>query len=69
MTSAETLRIDGYWREIFLLKDSNNRLKYMNLASLIKTVLILPHGNSDPERGFSINKSMIDINHNEDTIV
>ena len=65
----ETVRIDEYWRELFVLKNPLKKLKYEKLSTLIKTVFTLPHGNSDPERGFSINKAMVDINHNESTIV
>lgn len=67
--TSPNIRIDKYWREIFTVSNNLKKLKYENLTKLIKTVFILPHGNSDPERGFSINKAMININHNEDTIV
>ena len=39
--------------------------------ALVKCVLVLSHGNADPERGFSINKHLIDIhgcNIGEETI-
>lgn len=29
----------------------------------------MPHGNSDPERGFSINKAMLNVSHHENTIM
>lgn len=36
-------------------------LKFRNLLRLAKCVFVLPHGNADPERGFSINKRIIEI--------
>ena len=36
-------------------------IKFLNLLRLAKCVFVLPHGNADPERGFSINKRIIDI--------
>lgn len=68
---SETMWIDGYWRELFLLKDNFSRLKYANLTALIKTVLILSHGNSDPEEFLfiNINRAMVNVNHNEETII
>ena len=66
---SENVRIDEYWKELSDLRNSLKKLKYEKLSSLIKTVFILPYGNSDPERGFSINKAMVDINHNENIIV
>lgn len=50
---------DYYWRNIFSLKDQFAKGKYCNLAKLFKATLILPHGNADPERGFSVNNAML----------
>lgn len=36
-------------------------IKFRNLLRLAKCVLVLPHGNADPERGFSINKKIIEV--------
>ena len=33
--------------------------KYHNLRQLARIILFLSHGNSDPERGFFINKSIL----------
>ena len=46
--------------------------KYPQLVALVKCVLSLSHGNSTPERGFSINKILLEIHGSrtyEDTIV
>ena len=34
-------------------------MKYSTIAKLILCVLLLPHGNADPERGFSLNKNVL----------
>ena len=54
-------RIDNYWCQIGQLKDKQGRKKYPQLFALVKCVLSLSHGNSAPESGFSINKSMLDV--------
>lgn len=61
-------RIDVYWHSLESVINSNKEVKYHNLLSLIKTALVLPHGNADPERGFSINNCMLKGGFNEDTI-
>ena len=43
-----------------MLDDLGNT-KYKKLAALSLNVLKLSHGNADPERGFSINKKLIEI--------
>jgi hypothetical protein len=43
------------------LKDSEGNLKYSHLAKLCFCVLSLPHGNADPERGFSLNKNILNV--------
>ncbi len=54
------LRVDHYWRDcVFPIKTSTMEQKYPTLEKVIKTALIIPHGNSDVERGFSVNKDMI----------
>jgi len=52
-------RVDHYWREILLLRACDGSYKYANMAKLIKAVLLLPHGNADVERGFSINNDVL----------
>ena len=54
-------RIDDYWCQIGQLKDEQGRKKYPQLFALVKCVLSLSHGNSAPESGFSINKSMLEV--------
>ena len=49
-------RIDHYWRQIGHLRDDKGALKYPQLFALVKCVLSVSHGNSTPERVFSINK-------------
>lgn len=47
-------------------------MEYSQLFTLVKCVLSISHGNSVPERGFSINKRLLNINGNStqnDTIV
>ena len=34
-------------------------MKYNTIAKLSLCFLILPHGNADPERGFSLNKNVL----------
>jgi hypothetical protein len=47
------IRIDQYWSKIFSLNDSLQQCKYPQLISLVKAVLVIPHGNADVELGFS----------------
>lgn len=49
-----TARIDDFWGHVFSLKCSSSSFKYPNLAKVVKAALILFHGNTDVERGFSI---------------
>ena len=53
--------IDEYWRKVSLMTNEQGVLKYPTISSVLKSVLVLSHGNSDPERGFSINKAMLNI--------
>ena len=43
--------------------------KYVNLAFVIKMILTLSHGQAAVERSFSINKSVVDVNMKEESIV
>ena len=47
-------RLDSLWMDLI-----PNQKEYSELRSFLKTVLILSHGNSFAERGFSINKEML----------
>ena len=55
--------IDEFWSDMADIKDSTTgALKYPNLSKLAShCLLVLPHGNSDPERGFSINKNILKV--------
>ena len=53
-------RIDEYWDKVSKICGDDGTAKYPQLASLMKVVLCLSHGNAVPERGFSINKIMLD---------
>ena len=64
--------MDTYWKVIGNLRDDKGTLKYPQLFSLVKSVLSLSHGNSTPERGFSINKLLLEAHGYtiyEDTII
>ena len=49
-------RIDEVWKDI--LKDA----ELPSVEKVVKTTLIVPHGNSDVERGFSINRDIMGTN-------
>ena len=53
-------RIDFYWRSIGAITGTDGKIKYPQLFALVKCMLSLSHGNAVPERGFSINKKLID---------
>jgi hypothetical protein len=52
-------RIDYYWNKVLGITTTDGRSKYPTLGKLIKNVLIIPHGNADIERGFSINENLV----------
>ena len=54
-------RTDDCWCQTGQLKDEQGRKKYPQLFALVKCVLSFSHGNSAPESGFSINKSMLEV--------
>lgn len=54
-------RVDLYWREIITQKGADKTLLYSNLAKLIKAALLLPHGNADVERSFSVVNDMVTV--------
>ena len=53
-------RLDEYWVKICELLDENWNKKYSELWQLVKCVMLISHGNTDPEQGFSI-KHMLNI--------
>lgn len=70
--NAETfIRIDLFWNQIGEIRDLQGKLKYKELHNLVKACLSLSHANASPERGFSINKMMINNKESikEDTII
>ncbi|KAG8175488.1 hypothetical protein JTE90_004180 [Oedothorax gibbosus] len=54
-------RLDSfYWAKVLKLNDKIfGAKKYDKLSRLIKACLSLSHGNADPERGFSVNKTIV----------
>ena len=62
---------ESYWMKVMGIKDEDGKLKFWHLGMLALCVLTIPHGNADPERGFSINKKMLEkhgSNLGEDTL-
>ena len=59
-TEEKSVRIDSYWSMVFEMKSSTGRYHFPQLASFVKAILTLSHGNAGPEQGFSINKAIID---------
>ena len=52
--------IDHFWSKVGEITDDNGRKKYPQLFNLVKCVFSLSHANSVPERGFSINKLLLE---------
>ena len=52
-------RIDHYWRYIFSMKMEDGKINYKCLPELVKSALILPHGNADVERSLSVNTKIV----------
>jgi hypothetical protein len=52
-------RIDVYWNKVVSLTTNVGLPKYPTMAKVIKNVLIVSHGNSDVERGFSTNEHIV----------
>lgn len=58
--SIKSMRLDHYWQKIFDMKDSFGNPKFKILTKLVKALLSLAHGNAECERGFSLNKNLLD---------
>jgi len=58
-TQIEYHRVDHYWNKVLSLTTNVGLPKYPTLAKITKNVLIISHGNSDVERGFSINENIL----------
>lgn len=72
VTQTKLKRIDEYWKSVGKMVDDLGQLKYPQLFALVKCVLSLSHGNSSPERGFSINKYLLSVHGSStsnDTII
>ena len=52
-------RIDVYWSKIFSMTTNVGLPKYPTMTKVIKNALIISHGNSDVERGFSTNEHIV----------
>ena len=63
---SQFIRIDAYWLKVMMafIDESTGKSKYDILFNFVMCVLLLSHGNSDPERGFSINKFLLDTHGN-----
>ena len=58
--TSKYVKVDTYWAKIGKKLDGNDSMKYPQLFLLVKFVLSLSRGNSVPERGFYINKILLD---------
>jgi len=52
--------VDEYWSQVAKQKDGLGNPKYINLMLVVKAVLCVSHGQADVERGFSLNKHIVD---------
>ena len=59
MNTQEEADLDDYWREVSEAKPPTNSPKFPILCKLAKTLMVVSHGNADPERGFSLNKNIL----------
>lgn len=55
---SSSSRPDSFWKIVFQ-ENIFGRKKYGALEELVKTMLVLPHGNADAERGFSENSFIV----------
>jgi len=68
----QSVCLDCFCRNVGNIKNDDGTLRYVQLFCLAKCVLSLSHGNAVPERGFSINKHMLQAHGNSlasDTLV
>ena len=52
-------RIDHYWHKILSITDNHGEAKYASLSVVVRLALSLSHGQADVERGFSVNKHVL----------
>ena len=48
-----------YWQHVSVITETTGEKKYTNLSYVAKAALSLSHGNASPERGFSVNNSLL----------
>ena len=58
---ASQIDLTSYWEKVKQILDEDGKPKYLHLATLALVDLCLPHGNSKPEIGFSVNKQLLDV--------
>ena len=51
--------LDTYWKNVGNLKTAVGCAKFPSLTKLARNLIVLSHGNSEPERGFSANKQLV----------
>ena len=51
--TKEAHRVDLYWHQTDQTQDMLGEKKYPKLMSVVKSLLVLAHGNADIERGIS----------------
>ncbi|CAF1442528.1 unnamed protein product [Rotaria magnacalcarata] len=56
---TEYQQINYYWNKTLSLRTSFGLPKYPTLSKIVKNILFISHGNSDVERGFSINEHIV----------
>lgn len=63
--------VETFYNEMSKATDLQGKPKFTNLSSLAKICLCVSHGNADPERGFSLNKAILDGRESlkDDTII
>jgi len=52
--------VDEYWSQVAKQKDGLGTPKYINLMFVVKAALCISHGQADVEKGFSLNKHIVD---------
>ena len=52
-------RVDNFWSKLGSLTDEHGNLKYPKLYAVVQVILSISDGNAYPERGFSINKQLL----------
>ena len=69
--NPSNIDVEEYWNKVSSLLNEDGNPRYCHLSKLALTILLLPHVNADPERGFSVNKKVLEKHGNnidEDTL-